>query len=114
MTNNSQASKVSLILLKMLETDKIQEMNPIIEQIVNKYSHNESVAELMLELSCSTKKDDIPAVKNWIESLPETVISAKVTKSHLEAVRTLFKRQNYVMINAFQSLEKLRKFCLHF
>ena len=93
----------------MLQTDKIQDMNSTIEQLVNNYSHNENVAELMLELSCSAKKDDIPAVKNWIESLPETVISAKVTKSHLEAVRTLFKRRDPVMINAFQSLEKLRK-----
>ena len=103
--SSGRASQVASILLKM-PRKKNQDLHPIIHQLATKFAYNENVANLMLVLS----SDENESVVNvWIESLPDIISSAKVTKSHLEAIRMLFKRRNEVMLTAFQNMVTLRK-----
>ena len=104
--SSARASQVATILLKM-PTKENQELHPIIHQLATKFAHNENVANLMLALSSNENESNVNV---WIESLPEIICSAKVTKSHLEAIRMLFKRRNEVMLSAFQNMITLRKF----
>lgn len=104
--SSARASQVATILLKM-PTKENQELHPIIHQLATKFAHNENVANLMLALSSDENESNVNV---WIESLPEIICSAKVTKSHLEAIRMLFKRRNEVMLSAFQNMITLRKF----
>ena len=104
--SSARASQVATILLKM-PTKETQELHPIIHQLATKFAHNENVANLMLALSSNENESNVNV---WIESLPEIICSAKVTKSHLEAIRMLFKRRNEVMLSAFQNMITLRKF----
>ena len=104
--SSARASQVATILLKM-PTKENQELHPIIHQLATKFAHDENVANLMLALSSDENESNVNV---WIESLPEIICSAKVTKSHLEAIRMLFKRRNEVMLSAFQNMITLRKF----
>jgi len=98
--SSARASQVATILLNM-PTKENQELHPIIHQLATKFAHNENVANLMLALSSNENESNVNV---WIESLPEIICSAKVTKSHLEAIRMLFKRRNEVMLSAFQNM----------
>ena len=98
---------LSATILLKIPNDKIPELHPVIHQLATKFSFNEDVADLMLVLSRVDANES--AVKLWIESLPGIITNAKVTKSHLEAVRILFKSRNEVMLKAFQTMMVLRK-----
>merc|ERR1711976_171919 len=101
---SAHASQIATILLK-IPNDKIPELHPVIHQLATKFSFNEDVADLMLVLSRVDVNES--AVKLWIEGLPGIITNAKVTKSHLEAVRILFKSRNEVMLKAFQTMAAL-------
>jgi hypothetical protein len=101
--------------LSLITEHKVNEdikiLNDVIEQLCERYGYNDQVVRLLSQLAiCDEARQHLPVVNSWIRILPHTLVSPKVSVLHLATIKTLFKRQDSVLFEAFSALNILRKF----
>ena len=104
--NGAQASKVGDIISLIVEKD-IKEIATVLEnaisQISTKFRFNENVTKAMIRLSTWTERSKIPSIDSWVQALPEILVSSRANQNHVQAVQTLFKRRDSILMEAFSS-----------
>ena len=96
-------------LINDIPENNVTKFEPIVAQLITRFVYNETVTECMSALSASEHSSFIPSIDSWIAMLPQLLISSRVTSTHVEVVKLLFKRRNPILQEAFMKLASIRK-----
>ena len=106
--DGQEATKLAKILSLVITHDiqeNVKSLESIIDQIVTYHKNNEFVTKAMISMSTWSKRDQIPSINRWISELPNLLLSPRANSGHIEAIRTLFKRKDPILFEAFKNLK---------
>jgi len=105
--NVQEATKLAKILSLVVSNDiqqNVESLDAIINQIATNHKNNEFVTKAMILMSTWSSRDQIPSINGWISELPNLLLSPRANSGHIEAIRTLFKRKDAILFEAFKKL----------
>jgi len=105
--DNQEATKLAKILSLVVKNDiqeNVETLDSIIDQVITNYKNNEFVTEAMILMSTWSARNQIPSINGWISDLPNLLLSPRVNSCQIEAIRTLFKRKDTILFEAFKNL----------
>jgi len=106
--DGQEATKLAKILSLVIIHDiqeNVESLESIIDQIVTHHKNNEFVTKAMISMSTWSSRDQIPSINRWISQLPNLLLSPRANSGHIEAIRTLFKRKDAILFDAFKELK---------
>lgn len=113
--SSNEASKISSVLSILAKNEEafrafdLSCIDDVVSKLADNFKHNEKVTESMLLLSISETLRTA-SVEKWVGDLASIIMSDKVGLHHLEAVRTLYKRRDAALLDAFKAIKSISEY----